>query len=443
MTTLGGSAADIIHCVASDSKGGVYLAGETRSTDFPQAVGTPPSGSNAQILLIKVNAAGEVAYRLLLGGTGDDAAYGVAVDGNGGVHLTGRTSSSDFPVTRGAAQPAKGGGWDGFYLSLAADGKTIRAATFIGGEGEDKGQAIAVDAVGAVYVAGSTQSERFPATAGKRRGTSDAFVAKFDGDTGRRRYLVLLGGAGEDYANGIATGSSGDVWVVGQTNSADLPVTADALQRAKRGLWDGFAAKLDNGSGQVKYATFLGGGPGARTRGIDNAYAVSVDASGSVWVAGETDAADFPVTEGALVKANSGGRRGFVMRLDERGTKTGYASYLGGTGQSTARAVATGSGWAAILGTTSSRDFPAAAGLATAGPGGAGDIFAVVLDRARGTSICAARLGGSKDERAGGAAILPGGVVMIAGTTESSDLASPIAGAGSDVFFATLRCDAK
>jgi hypothetical protein len=443
LSTAGGSAADTIYSVAAAPNGGVYLAGETRSVDIPGAVGRPPSGSNTQILLIKLSAAGEVEYTVLAGGSGDDVAYGVAVDAEGRVHLTGRTSSPDFPVTRGAQQTSKGGGWDAFYLSMSPNGKTVRAATYLGGAEDDKGQAIGVDRAGSVYIAGSTLSDDFPGTSGKRRGMADAFVAKLNPNTARARYIALLGGSGEDYANALTVDTAGDVWVAGQTNSADLPVAKNPVQREKHGLWDAFLARLDGNSGRLRYATFLGGGAGPQSRGIDNALAVSVDSKGSVWVAGETDSADFPVTDGALERTNSARRKAFVMRLDEGATIVGYATYLGGGGESTARTVVAGTdGRVVVSGTSWSKDFPATPQLVTDGSGGSGDMFTLVLDRDRGNIVCAARLGGAGEDRAGGAVIVPGGWVLIAGSTQSDDLASR-AGVGGHVFFATLRCDAK
>jgi len=425
LTYTGGSAADVIYSVAADPHGGAYLAGETRSVDIAGAIGQPPSGANTQILIIKLNAAGEVVYTVLTGGSGDDVAYGVAVDSSGRVHLAGRTSSPDFPVTRGAQQSTKGGGWDGFYLSLSADGKTVRAATYLGGAEDDKAQAIAVDRAGTVYVAGSTLSDSFPQTAGKRRGMSDGFVARLDAETAHCRYVVRVGGSGQDYVNGVALDTTGGVWIAGQTDSSDLPVTAHALQREKRGLWDAFVARLDTQNGKLQYATFLGGGPSGRSRGIDNAFGVAVDAGGSVWVAGETDSSDFPVTEGALERSNVSGRKGFVVRLDQGATKLGYGTYLSGNGESSARTV------------VAEKDRVVVSGAAD------GKILTLVMDRARGSVVCSAPPMGSAQDRPGGAVFQADGSVLIAGSTPATALGAAMKTARGHVFFTSLRCDPK
>jgi hypothetical protein len=440
-TRIGGSAADIVYSVAADPHGGVFLAGETRSTDIPRVIGQPPSGANTQILLIKLNAAGEVDFTVLAGGTADDAAYAVAVDEMGQVYLTGQTSSSDFPVTQGAQQVVKGGQWDAFYMSLSADGRTIRAATYLGGSDDDKGTAICLDRAGVVYIAGSTQSENFPATSGRRRGLADAFVARLDPKTARCRYIALFGGSLEDKANAMTIDSAGDLWMVGQTSSDDFGVTRDAVQPAKHGLVDAFVARIDASTGRKRYATFLGGGRGPHSSGIDNALSVTVDPKGGVWVAGETDSENFPVTADALERSNPGHRKAFVVRLDQKATRMGYASYLGGSGESSASTiVADGPAWVLVSGTSQSTDFPPEASLVSGRNGGAGSIFAVVLDRDRGTAVCAARVGENAEDRAGGVAIMGDGAIAIAGWTPSSVV--PGASRGH-VFTAILRCSEK
>lgn len=437
LTLLGGSDRDAILAVAADPNGGAYLAGETRSTDFPEAIGQSPSGSNSQILLIRLNVSGDVEYAALFGGSGDDAAYSVAVDSIGQAHLTGRTSSLDFPVTPGANQTTKGGGWDSFYMTVSRDGKSVRAATYLGGAGEDRGETISLDPSGSAFIAGSTQSEVFPGASEKRRGIADAFIARLDQKTARRRYVRLVGGSNEDYAAGL-TLDAGGVWVVGQTNSNDLRVSSTGLQRVKRGLWDAFVVRLDAATGQPRYASYLGGGPGAQTRGMDNAHAVSVDSAGNVWVVGETDSPDFP--GGANNPAdNAAGHRGFVIRLDQGASRLGYRLSASGIGESTIRGVVSVRDSVAVSGQTDSTDFPDDA--VVAGKGGGGDIFALVLNERQGTAVCSLRLGGSGEERAGGVAILSNGAILTAGWTESNDLAPSPRGIGGDAVYAILRCN--
>jgi hypothetical protein len=237
---------------------------------------------------------------------------------------------------------------------------------------------------------------------------------------------------------------AGDVWIAGQTNSPDLRVTAGAAQGTKHGLWDAFAVKINGKSGKLLYGTFLGGGPGPGTRGMDNARAIAVDSEGRVWVAGDTDARDLPVTDNALERDNTGGRRGFFLRLDPGGTKVGYASYTGGDGNSTASWIAAGGGLVAVGGTTSAVEFPSHLKTQRLGPGGADDVYALVLGSQDDGYVCGARIGGSASERSATGAILPDGSIVAGGSTSSADLAKTLPGAaGPAGFFFRFRCPAQ
>jgi hypothetical protein len=117
-TYLGGGGEDIIHAVATDSAGNVYLAGETTSSNFPVTAGAlqtkrgnPPGtvfGFEGQYLpnafVAKLNPAGQILWSTYLGGSGADAALGIAVDANGSPYVLGYSYSPDFPTTRGAYQ---------------------------------------------------------------------------------------------------------------------------------------------------------------------------------------------------------------------------------------------------------------------------------------------------------------------------------------------------
>ncbi len=186
-----------------------------------------------------------LTYSTYLGGSGGDAAMGVAVDGAGNIYLAGETASLDFPHQNGA-QPASGGGsLDAFVAKLNATGDQLVYATYLGGSNYEYAKDVAVDAAGNAYVTGSTTSLNFPtlhALQSTLRGFSDGFVTKLDA-TGVIVYSTYLGGRAEDYAYGIAVDGSGRAHVTGQTISPDFP-SAGALQPS---LGGGAASKSTNG----------------------------------------------------------------------------------------------------------------------------------------------------------------------------------------------------
>jgi hypothetical protein len=103
-----------------------------------------------------------ISFSTYLGGSGFDAANGVAVDSAGNIYVTGWTASSDLPVQPGAVQGINRGGVDAFIAKFDRTGSTLLYCTYLGGSGDDRGMSIAVDAAGNAYVAGSTSSLNFP-----------------------------------------------------------------------------------------------------------------------------------------------------------------------------------------------------------------------------------------------------------------------------------------
>ncbi|MET0622577.1 MAG: SBBP repeat-containing protein, partial [Pyrinomonadaceae bacterium] len=174
---LGGIDADQGVAVAVDSAGSAYVVGTTVSADFPVAGGFQPvkSGSNDAFVL-KLSPDGQsLVYATYLGGAGDDLGNAVAVDAAGNAYVGGLTSSAGFPVTPGAFQQTKEGVIDGFVAKLNPAGTGLVYSTHVGGPGGEQVNSIAVDAAGAAYVAGRTDSAGFANAPGVARAGSAAY----------------------------------------------------------------------------------------------------------------------------------------------------------------------------------------------------------------------------------------------------------------------------
>jgi hypothetical protein len=184
-TFLGGTRQDGGQSIAVDAAGNAYIAGYTESLDFPAANQMIPAiSASLKVLVIKLNATGSGApvYTTLIGGHYDDWANAIAVDAAGNAYLTGRVSSTSFPIHPAgtAAQPKKARNDDAFVLKLNPRGNQLLYSTFLGGSGADEARGIAVDAAGNAYVTGQTVSSDFPlknAMLSNLR-SSDAFVTK-------------------------------------------------------------------------------------------------------------------------------------------------------------------------------------------------------------------------------------------------------------------------
>jgi hypothetical protein len=258
-----------------------------------------------------------LSYASYIGGTGGDAVAAVSVDKTGNIYLVGTSDSFDFPITSGTepenrlCHTGDGCGFPdethAFVMKLDPSGARIIFSTFLQGSAADTGNAIAVDALGNVYVTGSTASADFPVTPGawrptKPTGSPNAFIAKLS-PLGVLAYSTYIGGTGASIGHAIAVDASGNAYVTGSTTAADFPTTAGAAQPQTRDLahrGDAFVTELNAAGTAAVYSTFLGG------QGIEVGLGIAVDETGSAYVAGQTDSIDFPAAAGAVRSAGKG-----------------------------------------------------------------------------------------------------------------------------------------
>ncbi len=188
-TFLGGTGVDGAVGIAVDGAGNAYVTGETNSTDFPvrSALQTTYGGGLLDGFVTKLGPTGStLVYSTYLGGSDEDRAYRLAVDGAGRVHLTGLTASADFPVRDAIQSQHNGDGFDAFVTSIEPTGATLAMSTYLGGSGDDSGTAIAIDASGALLVVGETSSTDFPSV-GANAGGVDAFIVRLgSGEVSRK-----------------------------------------------------------------------------------------------------------------------------------------------------------------------------------------------------------------------------------------------------------------
>ncbi|HEX8769297.1 MAG TPA: SBBP repeat-containing protein [Acidimicrobiales bacterium] len=389
-----------------------------------------------------------------LGGSGSDSAYGVAIDGDGNVYVTGSTESSDFP-SEGPVQPhlveANGIRTDAFVTKLNAAGTTLVYSTFLGGQGHDIGYGIAVGADDSPYVTGSTDSSDFPVAKPFKKnyggGATDAFITKLGPQGAVIDYSTYLGGGGADIARGIALDQAGDAVVAGSTSSADFP-TAKAVQGTLRKPddTDAFVAKITPPGADVIYSTFLGG------TGSDHALAVAVDGQGAAYVTGDTSSTDFPTSNPLQSQANGGGSASsatdvFITKLDPSGASLAYSTYLGGADADESAAIALDrDGSAYVTGKTSSANFPVVRPI-QAKKNGDTDVFVSRLSSAGTALVFSTYLGGSGSDGGRGIVLDRLGRTSLTGATASNDfpVAKPFqatkSGGLTEAFVSTLGTD--
>ena len=387
-----------------------------------------------------------VTYSTYLGGTSEDDGYGIAFDSSGAAYVTGQTESTNFPTVGGVAPNTNAGEFDVFVTKIAATGSSLVYSTYVGGSGNDSGNALAVDSSGDAFVAGGTTSSNFPTTAGSFQKNSggglDAFVFELNPGGTALTYSTYLGGSGDDVANGLAIDSSG-AYVVGSTSSTDFPVQ-NPIQSAIHGSGNGFVTKLNPSGTTLLYSTYLGGGTG------DVASAVAV-AAGAAYVTGATQNPSFPTTPGAFQTkcgtdgtCNGGLYDAFVTVVNAAGTTYTYSTFLGGSGIDQGAGISVDAAGAVfVTGLTQSTDFPLQSAWQKT-LGGTQNAFVSQLNPAGNALTYSTFLGGSAGDAANSIALDQNENAYVTGQTESPNfpLVNPTQakmGGGNDAFVSELN----
>ncbi len=392
-----------------------------------------------------------LSYSTYLGGGNDDVGFAIAVDTSGNAYVTGRTLSTNFPVS---ATPKQGTCASCALVSPKSDvfvtklnpsvsgAASLIYSTYLGGSGLDEGHGIAVDSSGNAYVTGITFSTDFPVTGTvaafqtTNKGGGDAFVTKIKSDGSALLYSTFLGGTCLDEGLAVAVDGAGKAYVTGDTCSDAFPKTTNAFQgtRASTGSSpDVFISKVDptvSGAGSLVYSTYLGG------TGDDVGNGIAVNSAGAIYITGKTTSTDFPKTAGAFDgtcgsdgSCDGGASDAFVTKLDPSLTGTAqlvYSTYLGGGSADSGNAIAVdASGNAYVTGLTKSPDFPATVGVLQPSLKAAGfDAFVTKLNPAASGAaslVYSTYLGGSGFDEGRGIVVDPSGNAYVAGSTGSLD----------------------
>ena len=340
-----------------------------------------------------------LTYATYLAGSRDNSITGIALDGGGNIYVTGSTNSGDFPTTPGSYHPQ-----------------------YIGGEG--------------TYTEG-TPPNQITITNYFR----DIFVTKLDSSGTRMIYSTYVGGTGDDDASGITVDSAGNVYVSGQTDSTDFPVTSDALQKNNKGGYfgsDAVLVKLDPRGAKLLYSTYIGGSED------DFASTLALSGSGDLYLAGGTQSADFPILNGLQPQFGGGDCSdafdklpcddAFVMRWRSADMTLLYSTFLGGSGDDFANAIALDSaGNVYIAGSTASPNFPLVNPIQSKLGGGTcqhvtgqlqtacSDAFIAKISADGSTLLYSTLLGGNGADAATAIAVDVSGSAVVAGATVSAD----------------------
>ncbi|MGZ5442602.1 MAG: DUF7948 domain-containing protein [Thermoanaerobaculia bacterium] len=328
-------------------------------------------------------------------------------------------------------------------------------STFFGGTGYDETDVIAADSAGNAYVAGLTISPSFPGSENiviqpQSGGDYDVFVTKINPQGTAVVWATYLGGTeGVEYSEGIAVDSSGNVYISGDTNSTDFPVTAGALQTTHGGNnRDSWVAKINAAGTALVYCTYVGGS------GDEGNLDLAVDDSGNAYVVGYTGSPAFPgVTGSSIQPALNGGSDGYLIKINTTGTAVAYATYLGGESgwDSTYSVFVDASGNAYVGGSTASTTFPGVSGssLQPTHGGSSRDGYVMKINAAGSAILFSTFLGGTGFDNIHSVELDGSGNILLTGLTTSTNFPGvtgssiqPAYSGGYDAHITKLNSDA-
>ena len=305
-----------------DNSSNVYIAGITKSSDFPTTQDTYDNtyaggSSGGDVFVSKFNSnLSALLGSTYLGGNMDEWRVSVILDENQNIFLCGETSSSNFPTTSNAYDPSFNGGSDIFISKFTNDLKTLSSSTFLGANNYEEALAIKLNNYGDVYITGYTLSSAFPITSDAycqeyNGGLRDAYIAKFNNNLTHLLASTFIGGNNKDTGEDVAISENGNVYITGVTLSSTFPVSPNAFNQQYNGISDIFVSKLDSNLSILDASTFAGGSSS------EKGQAIVLDESGQVYIGGHTSSIDFPTTENSYdISYNGGSNDCYIMKFD-------------------------------------------------------------------------------------------------------------------------------
>jgi len=434
---IGGGWPDSGAAVAVDSAGYTYIAGSTISANFPvtpaafdSTCGTDgvcnqysKNGSHFRyqdIFVAKLTSRGTRVWVTYLGGSADDIASGIAVDGNGHAYVGGYTSSLDYPASPLGGAPPKQTPF-AFVTKLNSVGSSIVYSVRFCSQCTAAG--IVVNSAGEAFVAGGTSGSFLAisnAFQGTTRGGTDGFVAKLNAAGTSLLYATFLGGSLYDSVAALTVDSSGNAYVAGLTLSTDFPTTSGAYEPSPKITPSPsfFVTKLNSTGSNLVFSTyFTGPGPGGLA-------GIAIDAAGNSYVTGASSSRNsFPTTSGAYQQTHHSLFDAYVTKFDSTGSRLVYSTLLGGGANDFGASIVVDHGAAIVTGGTGSGDFPTTENaFQRVNRTNHGFTCFITKLNATGSALSySSLLGGSNNSGCQSAALGPFGNLYVTGSTEDND----------------------
>ncbi len=279
----------------------------------------------------------------LIGGSNSEEIIDLVETTQGSILVTGWTESLNFPTTPGTYSRTYAGEKDIFISKLNVKGskRELVFSTLIGGSSSEIPVNVLVDNSNNVYVGATSNSNDLPlvnAMSKSSYGFNDSYICKFNPECSEILFATYFGGSKDDILASIKLSGDNGVYLVGYSNSPDLPVTGGAYQGKLKGKNDIFFAKISNTGQAIRTCTYIGGIED------DFAYDMCVSPSEYVYIGGATKSNDFPafpvrvqyygpyeyVFESPFDRTYNGNFDGVVIKIFGASGGLEYASFFGG-----------------------------------------------------------------------------------------------------------------
>jgi gliding motility-associated-like protein len=356
-TYVGSQSSNFGFTASYDGDGNLYAGAIVFGAFYPTVVGAYQfnfAGGVIDVGITKFNADGtDLLYSTYIGGTGNESPHSIIANDANELYILGSTGSSNFPVNADGAQTSfQGGntaggagytyedGSDIFISKLSAEGGELLGSTYIGGTGNDgistgtglefnygdrfRGE-IVIDASGNAYVASVTNSLDFPIVGGYASGINSILsgvIFKLSPNLNNIIWSTFSGGSGTESAISLQLADDNSVYFTGGTSSTDLPISENAFQNTNNGGFDGYVGHISADGSTLLHCTYTG------TSGQDQNYFVQIDDDGDIYVIGQAEDANYPISDGVYANPNSGQ---YIQKLNPELT-TGYWSTQVGAG---------------------------------------------------------------------------------------------------------------
>jgi hypothetical protein len=330
-TYYGGTNNDVLNALKVDAEQNILVVGQSRSTSGIATTGTHSAvnAGSEDGILAKFGPNGSLIWGTYFGGLLSEDFRAVYIDAFGDIIAAGSSNSSELTFAYPNIHQATMSGVNDALLVKFSTSGMVKWASFYGGEDTELIYGVCTDAVGNIYITGTTNSQNGISTPGAYQtsltvvNSNDGVVARFN-PLGKLKYGTYYGGSGSEAIYDIEIDFESNLVLAGISNSASGIATTGAYDTSlgSTGYYDGFVLKMDT-AGAVLWSTYYGGPT------TDQIYKLGIDAIGNIYALGYTNSVTDIASVGAIQATIAGSVDGLMVVFNKLGARL-MGTYYGG-----------------------------------------------------------------------------------------------------------------